>query len=618
MYHPHLLRNSSSIANSSLTSHSNCIVCNTSSIYGSCMRSDCDWHICKECILSEKKLIPTYVYSKRHPHPLCELSHHRKLHAECDICKNLNCHWCCTTCDWDMCVDCYSLELRNEVAIYIPCSSVHPHELLQIQMNPILDSTDRNCRNITTNSKDIVPSHCKQCEQSLISCQSGASNYYYQCKTCDYVLCSNCSLVYDLQAYVYHSDHPHPMRIHYNQNEEHMDEAKLNCFCTGVVDRSSNVCKKRVSACKYFAECSSKHTKISQDADQDLLEPIVLCDDCVVQNRGSNTSYAFMQSPLHPGHEIILIEDPLPVQKGGKLCSVCQDLSNVALYECNGKQIRNVPDTQYCSNQSRSLLTMAFALECDWVCCQHCMLAAVDNAQHSLVESTDSLDCFEISKHHACELTKPPYSRLQSGVSCDVCHTADHECKWSCLSCDWDICSECWCVEQREHDAAISIQSATRSPLVITTSWHPHVLQCTVSGRNHSRCNVCGAGGTSDWYCNCCDWYICNICLKSEKNRSSQQTAPTVVEPRPSPLPVPTAPPLPPDMEDAVAHTLQSQMEPGTNLCVVCLASPKTMTFIHANNTGHTCCCERCAPMFQGKPCPLCREPILLIAKIYS
>ena len=183
-------------------------------------------------------------------------------------------------------------------------------------------------------------------------------------------------------------------------------------------------------------------------------------------------------------------------------------------------------------------------------------------------------------------------------------------------------------------------------PLVVTHSRHAHVLQSTSAARRHiSICDVCRVG-CSDWYCSHCDWDVCSNCLKADnrpdthigdRSHSIVALAPTTstntstnvntnatdhnVEYQPQ---APTAPPLPlPPMDNnnSTTTSITNPLPPpdSNNLCVVCLSSPKTMTFIHSTtNTGHTCCCVDCASMFEGKPCPLCREPIMLIVKIYS
>ena len=55
---------------------------------------------------------------------------------------------------------------------------------------------------------------------------------------------------------------------------------------------------------------------------------------------------------------------------------------------------------------------------------------------------------------------------------------------------------------------------------------------------------------------------------------------------------------------------------PESEKCIVCYMRRKTATIVHGN-TGHVCCCIRCALILQesSKPCPICRAPIDRVIK---
>lgn len=52
-------------------------------------------------------------------------------------------------------------------------------------------------------------------------------------------------------------------------------------------------------------------------------------------------------------------------------------------------------------------------------------------------------------------------------------------------------------------------------------------------------------------------------------------------------------------------------------LCVVCVDAPKQYGCLHAG-TVHLCLCRDCSELFAaGKPCPMCREPIVAVVKVF-
>ncbi|CAA7030471.1 unnamed protein product [Microthlaspi erraticum] len=53
---------------------------------------------------------------------------------------------------------------------------------------------------------------------------------------------------------------------------------------------------------------------------------------------------------------------------------------------------------------------------------------------------------------------------------------------------------------------------------------------------------------------------------------------------------------------------------PATDLCVICLDRKYDTAFLQC---GHMCCCITCSSKLRGKTCPLCRQPIRQILRIY-
>lgn len=51
-------------------------------------------------------------------------------------------------------------------------------------------------------------------------------------------------------------------------------------------------------------------------------------------------------------------------------------------------------------------------------------------------------------------------------------------------------------------------------------------------------------------------------------------------------------------------------------MCIVCLAAPRSHILAPC---GHKCVCSGCAPHFDSKPCPVCREMVMcIIGKVYE
>jgi serine/threonine protein kinase len=48
-------------------------------------------------------------------------------------------------------------------------------------------------------------------------------------------------------------------------------------------------------------------------------------------------------------------------------------------------------------------------------------------------------------------------------------------------------------------------------------------------------------------------------------------------------------------------------------MCVICLERPVAATLVHADGTGHKCCCVDCSGAYRGKPCPICRQQVVAV-----
>lgn len=66
-----------------------------------------------------------------------------------------------------------------------------------------------------------------------------------------------------------------------------------------------------------------------------------------------------------------------------------------------------------------------------------------------------------------------------------------------------------------------------------------------------------------------------------------------------------------PHPDDAPAPAVPEEVDPDSNLCVVCWDADKATTFLHGD-TAHIACCIPCAQEIKdaGDPCPICRAPL--------
>jgi hypothetical protein len=50
-----------------------------------------------------------------------------------------------------------------------------------------------------------------------------------------------------------------------------------------------------------------------------------------------------------------------------------------------------------------------------------------------------------------------------------------------------------------------------------------------------------------------------------------------------------------------------------SDVCVICMAAPKSVVLVHPNESSHRCVCVECSDRLKatGAACPVCRSPII-------
>ena len=93
----------------------------------------------------------------------------------------------------------------------------------------------------------------------------------------------------------------------------------------------------------------------------------------------------------------------------------------------------------------------------------------------------------------------------------------------------------------------------------------------------------------------------------------------------------PSAPPMdsprpPPSLGDAEAEAYAArkaasakkrQEEEDEMLCIICLTNGRTAGLLHGSSM-HAVACADCAPLLQGKPCPVCRQTVERIIAVFG
>eukprot|EP01026_Neomeris_dumetosa_P062399 TRINITY_DN5902_c0_g2_i1.p3 TRINITY_DN5902_c0_g2~~TRINITY_DN5902_c0_g2_i1.p3 ORF type:complete len:139 (-),score=9.08 TRINITY_DN5902_c0_g2_i1:397-783(-) len=97
--------------------------------------------------------------------------------------------------------------------------------------------------------------------------------------------------------------------------------------------------------------------------------------------------------------------------------------------------------------------------------------------------------------------------------------------------------------------------------------------------------------------------------LEVEQVQEAQQEQPSTSAAVPEPEPEIILP----------EQQVEEQQLEDEQLCIICMAEPKTVGFAHGE-TMHRCICLECSQRFEvGNPCPICKQPIqLILKKVYD
>eukprot|EP00795_Rhopilema_esculentum_P014574 gene14574-5647_t len=216
-------------------------------------------------------------------------------------------------------------------------------------------------------------------------------------------------------------------------------------------------------------------------------------------------------------------------------------------------------------------------------------------------------ECFHGKRHQIHVHTlKPADSIIMYGEStglwlCDSCCLSGSEIgsrfPWHCAECDFDACDYC----MKEYDFPFH-----HHPLTITDS---RLSYNDFNGR--WTCDVCHSSGgqgingrDKSFHCSTCRYDVCLYCVKNLTNWPRGNFGTDVPCPNPpitqQQIPLPEFRP-----EDDQEEPDESQR------CDICLVRRKNATIVHGN-TGHICCCMRCAWILKtkGEKCPICRAKI--------
>lgn len=70
-----------------------------------------------------------------------------------------------------------------------------------------------------------------------------------------------------------------------------------------------------------------------------------------------------------------------------------------------------------------------------------------------------------------------------------------------------------------------------------------------------------------------------------------------------------------PEEEKEMEEEIVGDDVPEEQRCIVCMEKKKSGAFYKC---GHNCCCMGCGKKFKGKACPICREPVYDIIKVFN
>lgn len=175
--------------------------------------------------------------------------------------------------------------------------------------------------------------------------------------------------------------------------------------------------------------------------------------------------------------------------------------------------------------------------------------------------------------------------------------------------------------------------------------WNCPKCNYRIFGRKQycSKCNIDRDGDKKpprfgDWICNGCGGNIfarkdkcrCGVTKegsktmppyqKKEKRKRKKRDRPTDGQPESKKIKDGYANDFNQSSSTTTTTTTTTEEEREEKICCICLDNPIEMGFLHGD-TIHNVCCGGCASqIFFGdkKECPLCREPITKLIKVYS
>jgi len=182
--------------------------------------------------------------------------------------------------------------------------------------------------------------------------------------------------------------------------------------------------------------------------------------------------------------------------------------------------------------------------------------------------------------------------------------------RYRCTQCDFDLCDQCLNVKN-----SFSINSYGNVFTLISHPYHTHPLQYInlnksweCKGENYGGCQY-REGEKLCFRCDRCDFNLCWSCIEYIEKRKYLQTK---LE-------------MPNDTNTNTDTNMNTDTDINTDTddktCVICLDRPRTSILIHIRTgAGHNICCEECANELVKKkqPCPICRESIDHVVKLFS
>ena len=185
--------------------------------------------------------------------------------------------------------------------------------------------------------------------------------------------------------------------------------------------------------------------------------------------------------------------------------------------------------------------------------------------------------------------------------------------RWNCDNCQYDQSELCQPLHCDVDGCIYDLCRECAKPHMHIN--HPHPLYLSNSRHTYPEhegwytCDECNTAGISNeiYHCYLCKFDVCRYCLNV--GDIVPVTPPTRII-NITPLPVPVEP-----LTEVMGENTTPSEE---DQCIVCFSRHKTAVIVHGTSV-HRCCCVTCALVLMSgnKPCPICREPIDLVARYY-